>query len=188
MKKLHYLLIMPKVAINVNVKYNFPVGIPYLSAAMKQAGFNVTTINPNHTEDDIYTILKDKLNDIDVLLTGGLSGQFYLVKELIDAAKRIKPSLTVIVGGGLITASPEIAMKALENADFGVRGEGELTCVELCRALEQDLDIQSVPSIVYKEKKGNIYIYIMQLKKEKMLLMSMLFLSLITKVLILKHI
>lgn len=159
MKKLHYLLIMPKVAINVNVKYNFPVGIPYLSAAMKQAGFNVTTINPNHTEDDIYTILKDKLNDIDVLLTGGLSGQFYLVKELIDAAKRIKPSLTVIVGGGLITASPEIAMKALENADFGVRGEGELTCVELCRALEQDLDIQSVPSIVYKEKKGNIYIY-----------------------------
>lgn len=157
MKKLRYFLMMPRLATSVTVKYNFPIGIPYISACMKEAGFDVQTFNPNHTDEDMYTLLKDKLADVDVFLTGGLSGQFYLIKELVDIAKKINPHIIIIIGGGLITSNPVVAMQALENADFGVRGEGEVTCVELCHALEQGLEIHSVPGIVYKTK-NNDYI------------------------------
>jgi radical SAM superfamily enzyme YgiQ (UPF0313 family) len=150
--KLNYLLAMPRVAVRIGVKYSFPIGIAYISSAMKQAGFSVRTLNPNHTEESIDTLLAKEIseNNIDVVLTGGLSGQYHSVKNLIEAAKRVKPDIKVIVGGGLITAEPDIAMQALDYADFGIIGEGEVTIVELCNVLENNTAPDTVLGVVYK--------------------------------------
>ena len=40
-KKLNYLVIMPRLVQNIGDGYSFPLGIAYISAVLKKAGFNV---------------------------------------------------------------------------------------------------------------------------------------------------
>lgn len=131
--KLNFLLVMPRLIQSVGDGYVFPLGIAYVSSSMKKAGFNVVTLNLNHREGDVFEIIKSTMkdNNIHVVATGGLSPQFHLVKNVIESAKRVNSNITIVVGGGLISADPETAIEALELADFGVIGEGETTMCEL---------------------------------------------------------
>lgn len=154
-KELNYLLVMPRLVRNIGDGYNFPLGIAYISAAMKKAGRRVFTLNLNHHEGSVESILAEVIdrNGIDVIGTGSLSFQYNMVKEVIRAAKQSKPEITTIVGGGLITGDPVPAMIALEHADYGVIGEGEITINELCDALEEGRDPCDVEGIIYKPHK-----------------------------------
>lgn len=151
-----FLLIMPKLAISSLVEYHFPLGIPYVSAAIKQAGIDVTTVNPNHNTRSIAEIVGELAPDFDAILTGGLSGQFYSIKNVIDAARQAKPSIITMVGGGVITAAPEIAMQAFGNVDIGMIGEEEKTAVELCKALEAGRTPENIPGLIWKNHKNQL--------------------------------
>ena len=154
--KRNYLLVIPRLVLNIGDGYSFPLGLPYISSSMKQAGFNVTTLNLNHLDGDVFTILNDVIerDDIDVVVTGGLSFQYNTVKRVIEAAKKNDPRIITIVGGGIITSDPEAAMTALHFADFGVIGEGEITICELCDAIESDCPISQVDGIIHKSEHG----------------------------------
>lgn len=105
MSKLNFLLIMPRIVNKVGDGYSFPLGLPYISASLKKAGFNVFTYNLNHHEGEIENIVEEQIKDncIDVVLTGGLSFQYYPIKQLIDAVKKVDNNVPVFVGGGIIT-------------------------------------------------------------------------------------
>jgi biotin synthase-like enzyme len=61
-------------------------------------------------------------------LTGGLSFQFISLQQLVDRVRFKFPKIKIIVGGGVITGCPQIAMQAFENkVDVGMIGEGEVT-------------------------------------------------------------
>ncbi|MFA5276791.1 MAG: radical SAM protein, partial [Candidatus Omnitrophota bacterium] len=152
-KKLNYLLVMPRLVQNIGDGYSFPLGITYISGSLKSAGYNVTTLNLNHCPGEVLDIIKKEIEDkkIDVLATGGLSFQYNTVRSVVESAKRVKPEIITIVGGGIITGDPEPAMEALECADFGVIGEGENTINELCRALENEGKFADIEGIIYKE-------------------------------------
>jgi radical SAM superfamily enzyme YgiQ (UPF0313 family) len=139
--------------------YWFPTGIGYISSSLKAAGFDISIVNLNHEDGTLYDILKQHItsSDIDVVLTGGLTGQYGAVRNVIESAKRIKKTIATVVGGGIITSAPEHAMQALEYADYGVIGEGEIICCQLCNALEQQSAITDIPGIVYKN--GDQYIF-----------------------------
>jgi anaerobic magnesium-protoporphyrin IX monomethyl ester cyclase len=151
-KKLNYLLVMPRLVKGIGDGYSFPLGIAYISSSMKNAGFNVSTLNLNHRDGDVFEILKREIEKygIDVVATGGLSFQYSTVNTVLESAKRAKSEVITIVGGGIISGDPEPAMKALQCADYGVIGEGEITINELCRVLEQGADISVVDGIIYK--------------------------------------
>jgi len=150
--KLNYLLVMPRLVQNVGDGYSFPLGIAYVSAALKRAGFNVTALNLNHRHGDINHIIKKEVEErkIDVVATGGLSFQFNTVRDVVAAAKRANRNIITIVGGGIITSDPEPAMTAIDSSDFGVIGEGEITIVELCRMLESGGDPAPVDGLIYR--------------------------------------
>ncbi|MFA5095790.1 MAG: radical SAM protein, partial [Candidatus Omnitrophota bacterium] len=151
-KKLNYLLVMPRLVQNIGDGYSFPLGIAYISSSMKAAGYNVLTLNLNHREGEVSAIIGKAVREhsIDVVATGGLSFQYNTVRMVIEAAKRAKEGMTTIVGGGIISGDPEAAMRALEYADYGVIGEGEVTINELCRALEGGEDISRIDGVIYK--------------------------------------
>ena len=151
--RLNYLLAMPKLVQTVGDGYVFPLGMAYVSACLKAGGFNVFTVNLNHKEGDINDILREIIedNDIDVIGTGGLSPQYHLIKSVIKAAKQIKPDIITIVGGGIITTEPPVAMEALEFADYGVIGEGDVTICEFAEALEQNKDMTQVAGLIFKQ-------------------------------------
>ena len=155
--KLNFLLAMPRLVQKIGDGYVFPIGIPYISASMKKAGFNVFTINLNHREGDLTELLREEIekHDIDVIGTGGLSPQYHLVKNVLKAARDIKPDIKTICGGGMITADPKVAMEALEHADYGVIGEGEQTIVELANALENDLNLKNIDGLVFQDVDGS---------------------------------
>ena len=54
------------------------------------------------------------------------------------------------MGGGIITASPEPAMDALQYADYGMIGEGDITICELAEAIEGIRSFESVNGLIFK--------------------------------------
>lgn len=159
MPKLNYLLIMPRIVNKVGDGYSFPLGLPYVSAALKKAGFQIFTYNLNHHDGEIRDIVEKLIreNQIDVVFTGGLSFQYYPIKQLVDAVKSVDSKIPVFVGGGLITGDPEAAMKALEVCHAGIIGEGEVTDVELCKALEEGIPLEEVDGLIINRFDGTYY-------------------------------
>lgn len=138
-KCLRYLFVMPRIAMGVNNAYRMPYGFCLVSSALKASGRNVFTLNLNYKPNP-YDLLGETIvnNDIDVVFTGGLSGQFAILKEILDTAKLVKPNVITCVGGGILTADPTTAMAALETADYGIIGEGELTVNAFAYSLENN--------------------------------------------------
>jgi anaerobic magnesium-protoporphyrin IX monomethyl ester cyclase len=151
---MNYLLVMPKkLTIGANThSIIFPLGIAYVSAALKEAGYRVFTANPDFPERDIYEVLQEMLltNHVDVVCTGGLSLDCNKIKEVIDIARKINPKVITVVGGGIISSDPETAMRVLD-ADIGVIGEGERTICELAHALDNGETYGNVPGLIYRD-------------------------------------
>lgn len=148
---------MPRIVNKIGDGYSFPLGLPYVSASLKKAGFNIFTFNLNHHEGEVEDIVEEQIkkNHIDVVLTGGLSFQYYPIRQVVDAVKKVDRNLPVFVGGGIITGDPEAAMKALEVCTAGIIGEGEITDVELCRALEEGHSLENVDGLIIQNPDGS---------------------------------
>ncbi len=147
------LLVMPRISYAINDWNIPPVGILYVSACMKKAGLPVYTLNLNLAEGEVGDIISKEIqkNSIDIVCTGDLVVNYKAVQEVLDAAKEVKPDIITIMGGGLVTHSPEEAMDIVENADYGVIGEGEITDTELVRALIRGTDIEAVDGVIYRK-------------------------------------
>jgi radical SAM superfamily enzyme YgiQ (UPF0313 family) len=83
-------------------------------------------------------------------MTGGLSFQYSNIKRIVDCIHYSFPEIRVIVGGGIITSNPTVAMTALQHAYAGVIGEGEVTTVDLCNTLEKDGNLDKVEGIIFR--------------------------------------
>lgn len=150
---MNYLIVMPRMT-EINEQNNlFPFGIAYVSASLKRTGRNVISYNLTYKDGTTEELLRKVIveNDIDVFMTGGLTGQYWRLKEMVDAARLIKPDMIICVGGGIITSSPIPAMEALETADYGMIGEGEITVCELAEAIEGKRDFHSVDGLIFRE-------------------------------------
>lgn len=159
MEKKNFLLVMPRIVNKIGDGYSFPLGLPYISAALKKAGFRIVTCNLNHRKGTVEDVIRELIREhqIDVVLTGGLSFQYYPIRELVESVKKIASDIPIIVGGGVITGDPEAAMRALNVVDIGVIGEGEITDVELCRALENGTSLDEVDGLIIKRRDQSLY-------------------------------
>lgn len=153
--RLNILLVIPRYEVyGLAGHYVMPMGILYVSAYIKQSGIcKVHTLNLNHIKGNEYDILNDycHTHDIHFFCVGGLSGEFHDLARMVRYARKINPQMFIIVGGGIMTADPEVAMRAIEEADCGVIGEGEITSVELLQVLTEGKPLASVNGIIYRE-------------------------------------
>lgn len=154
-----FLLVMPRFVDRVGEWYYFPVGIPYVSASLKAAGIDLATLNLNSHEGTVEEVMRRAIKETgaDVIMTGGLSFQYNALRAILKTVKETNPNLITVAGGGIITSAPTPGMKVLEYADYGIIGEGEITTVELCRALESGKDPASVAGIIYKRNDAYHY-------------------------------
>ncbi len=136
--------------------YVMPLGILYVSAAAKAAGLDVCCLNLNHEKGDVGVALSRKIEETGctIVAIGGLSGEFNDLYTVLSHVRQYHPKVTTIVGGGIVTAAPEVSMQALACADIGIIGEGDETIVELVHALENNTPLCEVAGIVY-EQNGN---------------------------------
>lgn len=103
MFEINILIAMPRIVKKAGEAYQFPLGLPYVSAALKNANFSVFTINLNQYNETVRDLLIEQIakSKIDVVMTGGLSFQFWSIYQIIEIVKHYDEKLLTVVGGGL---------------------------------------------------------------------------------------
>lgn len=154
MKKQKILLINPPIRLS-SPPTVFPSGLGYIAAALLKEGYEVRALDINGYRYDQETVrkkLKEYLVDgsFDIAGIGCLITCYDYVKWLINAIREINPQTKIIVGGGLGSSIPEITLNKLK-ADIVVKGEGEITIIDLLKTLEKKGDISRVRGIVFKK-------------------------------------
>lgn len=156
---MNFLLVFPKY-VDKGQMYDFYFGLSIISAYMKQHGYNVFCLNPNHYDVSIEQQLSDFIikNHIDVVCTGGMSLHFCEINKVLETAKKVKPDIITIVGGAIITSNPKVTCWGIKQIDYGVVGEGEETIVELADAIIHKKDVKSIKGLAYFNKENEYII------------------------------
>ena len=81
---------------NRGKKYNYfaPIGLAYLSAVIKKAGYDVTCLNLNHHCGKTERIVGDAVTakDYDVVFIGGVSIYYPQIRDLISYIRIFAPA------------------------------------------------------------------------------------------------
>ncbi len=146
--------LVPYNANSVDKVYNYlmPVGMAYISAVLKHAGYVVDVLNLNHVDGLVKDILKETLTDnkYKIVYTGGLSMIYPNIRDIVSYVREYSPDTKIVVGGGIISAQPEL-MFNLIKPDIGVMFEGEMTCLEIADKILNNKSIDDVDGIIYKK-------------------------------------
>jgi len=131
-------------------KILFPIGIGYIATAIKNAGFDLEILDLDvlHWSDKkIGEFIRD--SSFDVVAMGCLVTGYRYVKKYCEMIKRHK-NVPIIVGNSVAASIPKILMKKTK-ADIGVMGEGDITIVELLKAIENNTSLLDVKGIFFKQ-------------------------------------
>jgi anaerobic magnesium-protoporphyrin IX monomethyl ester cyclase len=150
------LLVAPAFGQKPGHYYTFPLGLAYISSALKQAGHDVTCINLNHRQRPMEALV-ESLQTVspDIVGTGGLSPHYPLLRNILATSKSVCPNAITLLGGGALTSEPELLLESTK-ADIGVIGEGEITAVELLQCLETGRGLADVEGLIYKTDNGRL--------------------------------
>jgi len=158
--KLNILLVIPRYkTYGSHGHYVMPLGILYVSSYLKTSQVaNVQTLNLNHRKGDEEDVLARLIyeHNIDVFAIGGLSGEYTDIARMVQYARKIKPQIYIVVGGGIMTADPKVTMDSMPEIDFGVIGEGEVTVVELMETLAKNHSLNHINGLILRDKEKYI--------------------------------
>jgi len=129
----------------------FPLGLAYLASVCRKAGHEVKIYN-----QDVYHWPESHLLDLlnreyfDVIGVGVIAGyyQYRKLLKISEAINNAKNRPFYILGGHGPSPEPEYFLKKTE-ADAVVIREGEVTIIELLKALENKEELSSVKGIAF---------------------------------------
>ncbi|MAH03330.1 hypothetical protein CMI39_00920 [Candidatus Pacearchaeota archaeon] len=151
------LLIIPRYNLTnkADYQYVFPLGLGYISSVLKKEKYNVDCLNLNHFNGKIEDLITKKLNHkkYDFVCTGHIGIGYAIVEKIINTVKNHNSQPKVIFGGPLITSEPKLVFENLKP-DFAILGEGEITIIELLKAIVKNKDLKNVNGIIYKDENG----------------------------------
>jgi radical SAM superfamily enzyme YgiQ (UPF0313 family) len=141
--------------INPSVRPDSPkcllnVGLAYVASAVDGAGFDLEILDidahrfsPQEVERQIRT------KKFDVVGIGTLVSQYKWTKEIAATIKQYHPHAQIMVGNTLGTSVASILLEKTD-VDIAVLGEGDVTAVEVLRALNEDRPLDEVQGICFK--------------------------------------
>lgn len=131
-----------------------------IGAYVEQFGYDLRIIDMpalNLDWKDIPEIIKKERPTI-VGISGIITAKAYMYMVLAKILKDIDPGIIIIVGGLHFTLTPEESLKICRQIDYIVIGEGELTFLELIKAIEKNRkksDMVDIRGIAYLDDEGN---------------------------------
>ncbi|MDD5137007.1 MAG: cobalamin-dependent protein, partial [Candidatus Omnitrophica bacterium] len=134
-----------------------PQPLIYLSAILKKAGFTVEIIDANalrwSLEETVDSIIARSPKVVGITAPTMLIATAGLISEKVKGRNK---DILAVVGGPHITAVPEETMAAYPHIDIGVIGEGEITAVELMKAVSGSgkRSLDPVDGIIYRHNGG----------------------------------
>ena len=150
-----------------------PIGQAYLAGMLESAGYAVGIIDAigedlegvRVSQDGHYRIQglsSEKIisridEDTEVLgISLMFSQEWPPQRDLITEIRSVFPNLTIVVGGEHATALPEHVLENCPAIDYLVRGEGELTFLELVSALANAEDPTNVAGVYSLDESGTL--------------------------------
>jgi anaerobic magnesium-protoporphyrin IX monomethyl ester cyclase len=142
-----------------------PLGLAYVAGAVEDAGHAVeivdavTSAPTKHTRyfrgylvgmgfDDIAEQIPGDAKAVGITVV--FTHEWPAITRLIEAIKRRRPNLPVILGGEHVSSMPEFCLLT-SQADYLVIGEGEETIVELLAAIDADEPVTDMLGVAYRE-------------------------------------
>jgi len=131
---------------------NPPLGLLYVGDALKKSGKEVKLYHI--CEDSIYDYVQE-ITDLKPIWVGFSVNTGWSMKAALELSREIKKcaDVPVVWGNAHPTFMPEQCLKE-QAIDFVVMGEGEITAVELTRAIENGEGYESVKGIGYRDHQG----------------------------------
>jgi len=134
-----------------------PTGLCYIAAVLREHGYRVAIIDAEAQRlDDQATIGRCLTLSPD--LVGIACKTLWVVSAHRIAAglKGLQPQLPIVAGGNHPSAIPQRTLAEFPCFDYVVRGEGELTLLELIRALDEGADLGAVKGVSLRLADGSI--------------------------------
>lgn len=147
------LLIQPNSAEEVNKEFlslQFPLNLGYIAAALREAGHEIKMVDFNVLDRKKLPAIISKFKPELIGLTA-LTSSMHNAKKIISQIKQIDKRIITVLGGVHASALPIKTMEEIEDLDYLVFGEGELTIVELLEHLDKKKDMQEVKGIVFRK-------------------------------------
>ncbi len=115
-----------------------PLGLLYIGAVLEKEGTDVGIVPADILGlgwRDVASRIREEKPDI-IGVTSTTENRFQSFK-LIRIARKAHPSALTVLGGPHASMAAEDALAHIPELDLVVRGEGEITMLELCRAYEK---------------------------------------------------
>lgn len=128
-----------------------PLGILAIGSFLQKHGFTVQLID----EDIFLTNFSSTVCAFkpDIIGISFLTPAYTRAKKIVSTLKPLCPDALFCAGGFHASILPEQVMAAF-SLDFCVIGEGELTMLEICQHITQNLPLSMVPGICYATPDG----------------------------------
>jgi anaerobic magnesium-protoporphyrin IX monomethyl ester cyclase len=135
-----------------------PLYFVYLAGATRNAGYE-TEIYDAMTKDVGYEEIEKKIVESkpDFVAISVITSTAPDSIKVIELAKRINPEIKTIMGGVHASFMYDELFSTTDALDFVIRGEGEITLVELLDSVSGGGDLSGVKGIVYREN-GAVYV------------------------------
>jgi len=140
--------------LHMNIPIHPPAGLGYLSAVLRDAGYNVIVIDAAAENLSLSKVIKRlKAWEPDVI---GITTNITSSRKAIMTARFIRATLEqipIIMGGPWATIEYRKILKA-RIADYVVIGEGERTIVELLDKIHDKIELNDVKGIAFLKSDG----------------------------------
>lgn len=128
------------------------LGLCYLAAVTRENGFKTEIIDALALNMSCEELAKEILNRSPKYV--GISSvtiSIYYAAMLAKLIKEKNKDIKIIIGGAHITAVPVETMEKFPEFDIGLLGEGEITVIELLKALETKQSLGNIPGIIFHD-------------------------------------
>lgn len=134
-----------------------PLSLAYLAANLEHNNIDVEILDAL-VEDCSWKEMKKRLLEAkpDIVGITSLTESRFESFKSARIANEILPESVVVMGGPHVSFCAHDTLANIPWVDIVVRGEGEITLVEICENLEKESGLNSVLGISYRNKKGEI--------------------------------
>ncbi|MBN2383620.1 cobalamin-dependent protein [bacterium] len=133
------------------------LGLLYIAAVLEQNGYQVSFL-PSSVLGFDFKALENRLIELRPDLVGVTctTENRFQSFELLRRTKACLPDTHTVIGGPHVTNTARDTLEHLPEIDYVVRGEGELTCLDLCRTLHDGLEVGNISGLSWRDDSGLI--------------------------------
>ncbi len=133
----------------MRVGFYFPnTGILTIAAYLEQHNYKVKIIDMialNLTWKDIPALIKAESPDF--VGISGLTRNAYMCMGLAKIIKQVNPRIVTVLGGAHFSLVPEESLRICKEIDYVIRGEGEVTFLELIKKVEEGAKKEAISKV-----------------------------------------